>query len=134
MCAKVDDFWQVSAAKVWQINFAMRDRLESEHVFFPRSLRFFNLVYPPFSPHFFSLPFFAHARQRLPMFFSSLASGHTIPAYYTTPFPSLNRADRGGSENFLAGKKSSHSNARWKFGSEFFCTKLRCNEQLGCTR
>lgn len=87
-----------------------------------------------FSPHFFSLPFFAHARQRLPMFFSSLASGHTIPAYYTTPFPSLNRADRGGSENFLAGKKSSHSNARWKFGSEFFCTKLRCNEQLGCTR
>lgn len=58
MCAKVDDFWQVSAAKVWQINFAMRDRLESEHVFFPRSLRFFNLVYPPFFPPLFLSSFF----------------------------------------------------------------------------
>lgn len=38
----------------------------------------------------------------------------------TTAYYSVSISDRGGSENFLAGKKSSHSNARWKFGSEFF--------------
>lgn len=108
------------AAKVWQINFAielpmMRDRLESEHVFFLdlcasviRSIRLF--VRAPTSGRFFFLAY---------------ASGHVR----LTPFPELSWRRL---ENFLADKKSSHSNARWKFGSDFLPS---CgNEQLPSTR
>lgn len=57
---------------------AMRDRLESEHVFFPDQLRFFNLalLLSSFSYSFFFL-FFPRAHQCLSMFLSDLASGHT---------------------------------------------------------
>lgn len=93
---------------------AMRDRLESEHVFFPDQLRFFNLVYLPFLI-LFSFSFFPVRTNVYQCFYPISPLDIRTTAYY-----SVSISDRGGSENFLAGKKSSHSNARWKFGSEFF--------------
>lgn len=93
---------------------AMRDRLESEHVFFPDQLRFFNLVYLPFLV-LFSFSFSPVRTNVYQCFYPISPLDIRTTAYY-----SVSISDRGGSENFLAGKKSSHSNARWKFGSEFF--------------
>lgn len=93
---------------------AMRDRLESEHVFFPDQLRFFNLVYLPFLI-LFSFSFSPVRTNVYQCFYPISPLDIRTTAYY-----SVSISDRGGSENFLAGKKSSHSNARWKFGSEFF--------------
>lgn len=62
---KVDNFWQVSAAKVWQINFAIEPPHDAwptrkRACFLPRSLRFFN-------PAYLLLFFFLHS-QCLPVF------------------------------------------------------------------
>lgn len=127
---KVDNFWQVSARRKYGRSISrssrhtMRDRLESEHVFF------LDLRASLIQSIFLLLLFFFCTANVYP-FFRNLASGHVR----LTPFP-YSRVDRGGSENFLAGKKSSHSNARWKFGSEFLHQScgITNKQQTRCTR